>query len=92
MRRTHIAVAFAILSVTLPAAAQEQTAPETPPEPFRVSLVSHSTLEGHTLRVRCLKYSETGVLASGGKDRVICLWSTEGELREKVQLAPEGCL
>ena len=41
-------------------------------------LTPYRTLEGHSLRVRCLAYSPMGVLATGGQDRRICLWADDG--------------
>ena len=48
------------------------------------------TLTAHTWLVRCLAYAPNGLLASGGKDRRICIWSTKGKLVRRVDLRPSG--
>lgn len=47
-------------------------------------------LSGHSRLVRCLAFAPNGVLASGGQDRLICLWSKEGKRIRCVDLRPDG--
>lgn len=59
-------------------------------EPGEGLLAPERTLRGHTRLVRCLAYSSEGVLASGGQDRLLCLWSGEGERLHRIDLRPSG--
>ncbi len=48
------------------------------------------TLSGHSRLVRSLAYSPQGILASGGQDQRICLWSRNGALLNAVTLPSSG--
>ena len=55
------------------------------------SLLSEwKTLSEHKARVRCLAFAPDGRLVSGGMDRLVCQWSAQGELVERIDLRPGG--
>ncbi|MDA1266993.1 MAG: WD40 repeat domain-containing protein [Planctomycetota bacterium] len=54
------------------------------------SLVHVRTHEAaHKPWVRCLAYSSTGCLATGGSDRRLCVWDEDGDLVRRVEI-PNG--
>ena len=86
----------AALLCTAPVLAQQPTSrPATwrtswTPSGCKEYLTLSRTLTEHTWLVRCLAYAPNGLLASGGKDRLICIWSPKGKLVRRVDLRPGG--
>ncbi len=65
---------------------QTASASETPAS----VLETWRTLSGHKALVRCLAFASDGRLASGGQDRLINVWSAEGNLLHSIDLRPGG--
>lgn len=53
-------------------------------------LTEGCTLREHTRLVRCLDVAPDGSVATGGQDRLLCMWSERGELVHRVDLRPGG--
>ena len=75
-----------VLAAQLAPAQQVTTQPATQ----RSLLTPGRTLSGHSRLVRCLAFSPRGMLASGGQDRLIRLWSPNGDHVQRIDLRPGG--
>ncbi len=88
MRHTISAVASVpLLTLALIASPQDRDAQSDGQAPL---LTPAHTMSGHSRLVRCLAFAPNGVLASGGQDRLLCLWSQEGRRIRRIDLQPVG--